>query len=259
MHVQGLDDSQYELVRGLNASFGPWLFLLNSRASLRGIALRLAQVDLDDDIGHLDHGGIGTAPELVEQPIHPGGVERTNVLVADLDERGAITCVQAFDLFEGEHPVGRGFAMADAELCFEMLPKRVGPADLAGEAGADFDFVLTGDVRGVIHAVERGNAFDFGIAPLEPVGDLGDRFPAQESAILPLSDPEPREDAGFPVRVVGLQGLQFSDGSVAEPEVQVLGSRRLGPLVHSPDLQKFTHEIEFTADPSRMRPCVGLE
>lgn len=184
--------------------------------------------------------------EFGEQFVHIGVVDRAVILVADLEKWGSITSVKAFDFVEGEESVGGGFAKIYAEFFFEVITNSICSAHVAGEACTDFDHMFADAVGGVVHAVERCNAFDLGIRAVEPVGDFGDRVAAEVSAVFSLSDPETGEDTGFFVGVVGFESFELVDGGLGELEFEFFGSGCFWPFVYGSELNQVAHRFSYS-------------
>ncbi len=94
---------------------------------------------------------------------------------------------------------------------------------MAAETGADFNHVAARSVGGVVHGVEGGDTFDFGVAAVEPGADFGDGFGGEKAAVLALGDPERGKDEGFEIRIVGFERFQFLNGFFTEPEIEFFG------------------------------------
>lgn len=198
-------------------------------------------MDFDDFVGEFDDGGVGFGSEAVEELVEVGVVDGAVVFVADLDEGGSVAGVEALDFVEGEDSIGGGFSEIDAEFSFEVVGDSVGAAHVAGEAGADLDHVFADFVGGVVHGVEGGDAFDFGVGAVEAVGDFGDGGGGEGSSVFALGDPESGEDAGFFVGVVGFEGFELVDGSRGELELEFFWPGGSGALVNGAELDEVAH------------------
>lgn len=163
------------------------------------------------------------------------------VFIADLEEGSSVAGVEAFDFVESEDAIGGGFAVFDAEFLFEVVADSVCAAHVASEAGADFDHVFTDFVGGVVHAVEGGDAFDFGVGSVEAVGDFGDCAAVEVAVVFSLGDPESGEDAGFFFGVVGFERFELIDGGLRELEFEFFWSGGFRSLVNSSELDQFAH------------------
>lgn len=164
-------------------------------------------MDFDDLVGHLHDCRFALAAELIEKAVYVSFVDWPMIGVTDLEHRGPVTSVEALDFLNGEHAVGRGFAMADAQLLLDVVTDAVGAADMAGKAGAELDLVLARLVGGVVHRVKRRHAFDFGIASMETMGHFGNCLTIKKALIFTLGNPKTWEDTGFQVRVMALKFL----------------------------------------------------
>ncbi len=147
---------------------------------------------------------------------------------------------------EGEQSVRGGFAEVHSEFFFEIIADSVSSAHMAGQACTDFDHMFADAVGGVVHAVERGDAFDFGVGAAEPMGDFGDRIATEVSVVFSLSDPEAREDTGFIVGVVGFEGFELIDGGLGELEFEFFGSGCFWPFVYGSELNQVAHRFSYS-------------
>jgi hypothetical protein len=112
---------------------------------------------------------------------------------------------------------------------------------MAGEARADFDHVFADFVSGVVHAVERCDAFDFGIGSVEAVCDFGDSVAAEETVIFSLGDPESGEDACLVFGIVGFERFELIDGGLRELQFEFFWSGCFRSLVNGSELDQVAH------------------
>ena len=101
--------------------------------------------------------------------------------------------------------------------------------------------MLSRIVDGVVHRVERGNALNFGVAPIQAVSDFSDGIAIQEPAIFALGNPKPGQDTGLLVWIVSFESIQLLDRLLRESQVQLVRLWRHWALVMAPKLDQFTH------------------
>ena len=78
------------------------------------------------------------------------------------------------------------------------------------------------------------------------MGDLRDCRRGKPAVVLALSDPEPGQDTRLLVWVVGQQGIELFDSSIAKFKLKVLRPRRLRASNAIGELNQFAHGGYFT-------------
>ena len=159
---------------------------------------------MDDRVRELDDRRVLAPPKLLQQRVDGFRGHRSDIAVPDLEQRGTVACVQAFDFMDREETVGRRLAQFHAQAVLQVVHDPISPAHVAREARADLDHVSARPMGRVVHRVKSGHALDFGEAPSEAMGDFCDSFGRQPAAVLPLSDPQAWQETTLEVRVVAL-------------------------------------------------------
>lgn len=139
---------------------GPEIFSGPSKLLL--LVFSVFEMDFYDFVGEFCDGW-GLVFELVEEFIDRSVIDRAVILITDLEERGSVAGVEAFDFVEGEDAIGCCFAIFDSQFLFEVVANAVRAAHMACEAGADLDHMFADCMIGVVHAIECGNPFYFGV------------------------------------------------------------------------------------------------